>query len=110
MATEYVRNGVIWRSSSVNAHELHEVLGLLPDFLSAADDNNAVAQLDTHYGWNKFDGFDYNKDTHVLRYPGDPPMKPIASATLRDELILLYPYAWVAVVQKDGSANIARLD
>jgi hypothetical protein len=47
---------------------------------------------------------------HVLRYPGDPPLNPLAQARLRDELIVFYDHAIVAIVQEDGSFEVARID
>jgi hypothetical protein len=50
-------------------------------------------------------------DNHFgLHYPSDPTFYPLAVARVREELVLFYPYAWVAVVQKDASFRIARID
>ena len=46
-----------------------------------------------------------------LKYPGDPPLKPIAAVSrLRDEVILFYPHDWLCVVQPDGSFEVSRVD
>lgn len=47
---------------------------------------------------------------NALRYPGDPPMKPIAETKLRDETICVYPYAFVAVIQPGRSFEVSRMD
>jgi len=90
-----------------------EMLGYIPDFLSAHNPKPAVQQLHEAYrhggGWHKFEGFKMlpNKD---LSYPDDPPVRLLASCTLRDEEIRFYQHSWVAVVQKDGSFEVARMD
>lgn len=88
-------------------------LGFLPSFL---DDNNpapARDQLDANYqhggGWRPFDGFKM-KTGGSLHYPGDPPLRPVATAQLRDETLYVYPHAWVAIVQPDGAYEVARMD
>lgn len=90
-----------------------QLLGYIPQFLSEKDPDDAVAQLHKHYthggGWHSFKGHTMGKD-HSLKYPGDPPMYPIAETQLRDETILVYDHGWVAVMQKDGSFDVARMD
>jgi len=46
----------------------------------------------------------------TLTYPGDPPLKPVATSMLRDEMILVYPYAWVVIVQPSGDYEVSRCD
>jgi len=45
-----------------------------------------------------------------MLYPGDPPLYWAAQTILRNERIVIYPYAMVAVVQADGSFLIQRMD
>lgn len=91
----------------------HGHLGWIPTFLDADDPRSAKEQLDSNYqhggGWHPMRGFAMG-DGHVIAYPGDPPLHPIAEAKLRDELILIYRHAWVAIVQKDGTHEVARMD
>lgn len=89
----------------------YEALGFLPDFLSADDPRPAREQFDDAYisGWDPFAGF-RAQPGDVLVYPGDPPMKPLASCHLREERIVFYQSAWVAIYQPDGSFEIARMD
>lgn len=86
-------------------------LGYIPGFLDDADPRGAVEQINTSYisGWSDFKGFKMlpNRD---LKYPGDPPTRLLAEAKLRDETLLFYDSAWMAVVQPDGSFRVARLD
>ena len=87
-------------------------LGFIPAFMDEGDPRPAAEQIAASYigGWDSFKGFTYNPQTHELSYPGDPPMLNVASAYLRDELVLVYPYGWTVIVQPDGSFDAARLD
>lgn len=91
-----------------------QLVGWIPEFLSLTSELSAREQININYrhggGWQPLEGWRYNPTTKVLSYPGDPPLKPIAQATLRDELILVYPHAWVCIVQKNGKYQVARLD
>jgi hypothetical protein len=91
-----------------------EHLGYLPGFLDLADERKAAVQLNERYvhgGWRPFgqDKFKLSA-SNMLRYPGDPPLKPIAMAMLRDEMILLYQSDIVVIVQPDRSFEVARMD
>src|SRR5262245_27921658 len=90
-----------------------EHLGLLPMMLSEDDPRPAREQFDQNYqhggGWNPFDGFKL-RDDNWLTYPGDPPTMPVAWTRLRDELIVLYQHAWVAIIQPDRSYEVCRMD
>lgn len=87
-------------------------LGYLPGFLSVEDPRKAREQLDSAYisGWNPFDGFTFEPKARTLKYPGDPIMRPLAETSLREEVILFYPSAWVLILQPNGSFEVARLD
>jgi len=86
-------------------------LGIIPFFLDDKDPKPAKEQFDTNYvsGWRPFTGHTLNKD-NTLSYLGDPDISPLASCQFRDELILIYPYAWVAIIQPDRSCEICRMD
>lgn len=92
---------------------LFDSIGYIEDALNVQNPHGAREQLHDSYahggGWSKFDGFKLLPDDSIA-YPGDPPQHPLATAELRDERILVYPSAWVAIVQKDGSYEIARMD
>jgi hypothetical protein len=100
-----------WRS----LHPLATVdmLGYLPQFLSERDPRSAREQLDSGYqqggGWTPLPGF-ILLSNGCLGYPGDPPTLPIAETRLRTETIRLYEHAWVAIIQDDGSVEVARMD
>ena len=92
-----------------------DLLGEIPAFVSEADDRPAAEQFDANYahggGWHPMPNWKFNPDGGAITYPGgDPPLKPLAMAVLRNELILVYPHAWVAVVQKDGAFEVSRMD
>jgi hypothetical protein len=90
-----------------------DLCGFIPSFLDADDPRPAREQLDSNYqhggGWQPFEGFTMTKGGSI-KYPGDPAHRPVAVIHLRDEKILIYRYAWVAIVQKDGTFEIARMD
>jgi len=90
-----------------------QMLGFLPSFLSEDNPDSAVKQLDDGYkfagGWRPFNGYEMLPDGGIS-YPGDPVLPCLFEAKLRDETIRFYQYAWVAVIQPDGSFEIARMD
>jgi hypothetical protein len=89
-------------------------LGFIPMFLNPRDTRSAKEQFNTAYahggGWRKFEGFTMRASDRAIKYPGDPAFKPLAEGKLRNETILVYPHAWVAIVQPDGTYEIARMD
>jgi len=91
-------------------------LGILPQFFDEADPRPAREQINENYahggGWHPFEGFELGQDKkgYYLDYPEDPPMREIARAKLRDETIVLFQYDWVAIIQKDGTFEIASVD
>ena len=92
-------------------------LGYIPDFLSEDDPRPAREQINANYtaggGWQSFKGngkHTFDPKTHAIKYPLDPKLEPLASAKLRDELILYYRHSWVVIVQPDGEWDIARMD
>lgn len=90
------------------------LLGYLPSFVSDDDPRPIREQLDAHYqhggGWRPMQGWSLDVDSGVIEYPGDDPLAPVASIEIRDETLLIYRYAWVVILQKDGSFEIARMD
>jgi len=90
-----------------------EVFGIIPAWLDEEDPRPAAEQIDEHYqhggGWDPFKGFKLNKDGSIV-YPGDEPLQPLAVIKLRDELITMYPHAWVLILQTDGTFEICRMD
>lgn len=91
-------------------------LGLIPMWLNEDDSRPAREQLNAGYqhggGWNPFHGFTMADDDDMwwLLYPGDPPTRSLAYTRLREEIIVVYEHAWVAIIQADGSFEVARMD
>lgn len=88
-------------------------LGFIPSFLSSLDPRDARAQFTDNYdhggGWSPA-VVKFTLDEEGLHYADDPVMRPLAEAKLRDEVIRYYESSWVAVIQPDGSYEIARVD
>jgi len=88
-------------------------VGLIPHWLDEDDKRPAREQLNEHYmhggGWQTFDGFKLKRD-HTLEFDGDEPLQPLALMWLRDEMIAMYRYGWVMILQPDGSFEVSRMD
>ena len=93
--------------------------GLLPEFFSLDDPRPARDQLHEAYahggGVRPFDGFTVlgsRDDPESLRlsYPGDPELPALAYAHLRNELIVMFTYSWVAIFPLSGAPIITRCD
>lgn len=95
---------------------LEDAVGLLPFCWDTSDPRTAVEQHDERQVGNgpfsDFKGFTYDTETEALKYPGDPALLPLAFAVLplSRERIIVYPHAWVAIVQDDGSYRVDRRD
>ena len=89
-----------------------EVWGFIPTFLDHDDPRPVREQFNARYiaGWNKFDGFTKDPNTHVLTYPGDPPLEPISTLYFRDEKVLIYPFSWVVIIRPDETWEACRMD
>lgn len=90
-------------------------LGFIPYWLDPSDPRCARDQLND--GYNRTSGCSWNPQAAFkmleggrLKYPGDPAMKPIAEAHLRDETVRMYEYGYVSIQQADGSFEAARMD
>jgi len=101
------------------------VAGFLPSFLDLNDERDAVTQINERYahggGWHDFTGFTLSlagggpvvgeaSDDYRARYPGDPAYRERSRTQLRDETIVMFDHSWTAVIQRDGSFRMARLD
>lgn len=89
------------------------ILGYIPAFLSENDPRPAKEQVDAAYshggGWQSFPGFTMLPNGDML-YPGDPVTRCLFETRLRDETIRFYEHAWLAIVQPDGTFDVARID
>ena len=88
-------------------------LGFLPLLLSEDDPRTVAKQLDDTYahggGWRPIKGWRLGEGD-VLDYDGDEPLTPLAEAWLRNERIVFYRHALLAVFQPDGSFEVTRVD
>ena len=90
----------------------HDV-GFIPNFLDVDDPRPAREQFQERYvygGWHPQSGFKTRNGQATLYYPGDPPLKPLACIPFRTEVIFVYPGAYVAIFQPDGSFEACRMD
>jgi hypothetical protein len=91
-----------------------EMIGILPHWLDENDLRPAREQFHSHYGhgggWRPFSGFTFNKSDGTIKYPGDPAHKPLAAIMFRDEAVIFYESAWVLILQRDGTYEVARMD
>lgn len=89
-------------------------LGYIPSFLSADDPRPAKEQFNENYahggGWRPLPGCKLSQQNMVIRYPGDPPLKPFAMTVLREEKLYFYPHSQVLILQPDGSFEVSRMD
>lgn len=92
------------------------LLGYIPQMISAADERPLAAQINDSYahggGWSPMLGkWKLDPDALTIRYPGDPAYKPIASTMIRDEMIVVYPDAWVCIINtKTLAFEVSRMD
>lgn len=97
-----------------NRIHLDDIVGAIPYFLHNADPRPAREQFNERYahggGWMPMSGFKFDSEGQTLKYPGDPAYKPLAVGKLRDETIIVYQYAIVAIVQPSGAFEVARMD
>ena len=86
-------------------------VGFIPTFLDLDDKASAAEQFDAKYigGWHNQPKVSID-DKFVMHYPGDPPLKPLAYIPFRTERIFVYPYAFVVIMQADGSFESCRMD
>jgi len=91
-----------------------DAVGFIPTFLSDDDPRPMREQIDENYasggGWHELKGGTLDTDSLVYRYPGDPPMPPLAVIVMRDEQLVVYDCSVCAIVQKDNSYTVSRLD
>jgi hypothetical protein len=90
-------------------------IGTLPGMLDPENPEPAARQFNHNYahggGWRPQPGFTL-ADDFSLKYPGDPWLHPFAQIHFRDEqeLIFVYEYGIVCIVQPDRSFEVCRMD
>lgn len=92
---------------------INEVVGDIKYFASQELDVPLRDQFNAAYsfggGWNPFEGFEMLEDKS-LKYPEDPPLRPLAVASFRNQKVYAYSYGWVAIVEEDGTFEVSRMD
>ena len=100
-------------AEGLTVSQVSDLIGLIPAFFEEDDPRPATAQINDRYahggGWHPISGWKLLNDGSIL-YEGDPPLSPVAWTHLRDETIIIYRYAWVAIIATDGSFEVARCD
>lgn len=92
-------------------------LGLIPVLISAGDPRCVREQIESNYahggGFNPTPGFSLElglPGKAKLHYPGDPALREWGRATINEELVIVFDCAFVAIVQRDGSFAVTRMD
>ncbi len=90
-------------------------LGFLPSFLQDNDPRPVHEQIAERYahggGWSPYGkGKWRHLGGHVLKFPGDPELRPLAEAKVHDETVVFYEHAVLAVFQPDGKFEVTRVD
>ena len=90
-------------------------MGYIPNFLDARDPRPAREQIDEKYsyggGWCPLVPTHWTMlDGEQLKWPEDEPLTPMCELQMRDERIVLYTHSIVAIIQKNGSFEVSRLD
>lgn len=95
---------------------LEDAVGSLPYYWDAKDSRPALVQHNSKPSpggpFASMKGFTYDPTNEALQYPDDPALLPLAYAVLplTNERIVVYPHAWVAIVQDDGTIRVDRRD
>lgn len=93
--------------------EIYHILGLLPGWVMNEEfmDKPLKEALDKQYGFGLYEssGQTITADG-VYQYPEDPDLYPLIKIQRKDETFYQYQYAMVAIVQKDGSTFVTRMD
>ncbi len=106
-------NGMKWTELK---RDEYDRLGLLPQIILNIDPRPVKEQVADRYahggGWHPFGQGKWKFDPvrHTLKYPGDPVFHPYWVTEVRDETVYVYQSGIVAVVQKDGSFEVTRMD
>ena len=94
---------------------MNRPIGLIPDFLYERDPRTAQDQFNERYahggGWKPLlTDWSFDPETGALSYPDDPVYEPVAIGRLHDQVIFVYDYDWVCILNADGSFEVSRMD
>lgn len=104
----------MWKKHNKQAYA--EMLGYIPQIITELDDRPVREQVAERYahggGFSPFGqgSWRLNKDTKAISYPGDPEYQPLFSTQIRDETVVVYDHAIVAVIQSSGEFDVIRMD
>lgn len=91
-----------------------EWIGAIPLIINSAYDEPVAEQIAIGYahggGWMPFEGFVFSPEAMTITYPDDPPYEAVAEVTIRGERVIVYPHAWVMVLQQDGTFQVTKMD
>ena len=101
-----------------NDYPIEQFVGDIPFFVQTTDGRKAQEQINERYsfggGWRPLKGWNMNPETKVITFVeedgSDPPLNPIVVAKYKEQEIYVYQHAWVAIVEKDGTFEIGRMD
>ena len=95
-------------------HASVEDWGLLLGFLDEENPASVVEQFADGYGFGKLyemgGKINSNSKQYESAYKEDEPLDPLSILFFRDEQVVLYPYAIVAIVKPDTPTFITRMD
>ena len=98
---------------NLNKSDLMMSLGYIPGWVVNQEffEKPLKEALDLQYGFGMFEmtGGEVTEDG-VYKYPQDPDLYPLIKITRGEETLYQYQYGIVAIVQKDGSAFVTRMD
>jgi len=93
---------------------LFEACGFIPEWVindRDHDDLNIKDMLETHYPYGMFEMDKSVVDPDgTYHYPQDPDMFPLIKMKRGEETLYQYQHGIVAIVQKDGSSFVTRMD
>ena len=103
--------------SFINPDRFSEIVGRIPEFLSAEDPRGVVDQINERYahggGWVDLpigkDGWDMTPNGK-LTYPDDADMAPVGFTKIHEELVFFYEHGMVVILVETGDFRVARLD
>lgn len=100
-------------------HNINTDLGLIPSFVDNQCKDDAVTQIHNNYahggGWRDLSGYQihFTQDGRVeLLGPEkcDPPLKEMARGLHGRELVFVFEFCMVAVVNSNDVLRVARID
>lgn len=95
-------------------HASIEDWGLLLGFLDEENPASVAEQFAAGYGFGKLYNMggkiNSNSGRYESAYAEDPPLDPLSILYFRDEKVILFPYAIVAILKPDTPTFITRMD